>query len=84
MRVHALANGGLAGRAAFAVGGRIGAVQRNRARRRLRVAAAQVLQAYPGFDILVSVRPGSVEPPFTELTDWLEQAVGHAVSRVQR
>ena len=69
-------------RAAFAVGGQPGAVQRNRARRRLRAAAEPLLQERPGFDVLVSVQPMSPEPPFTQLVEGLAAAFREAVSRV--
>lgn len=84
IRVRALANGAPVSRAAFAVGGRVGAVQRNRARRRLRVAAARVLAEQPGFDVLVSVRPQSPEQPFAQLVEGLERALHEAVSRARQ
>jgi len=71
-------------RAAFAVSGRVGAVERNRARRRLRAAATTVLPGRPGFDVLVSLRPGAAEPPFAQLLEALGRAVSQAVSRVER
>lgn len=84
IRVHALPNGGPTSRAAFAVSGRTGAVQRNRTRRRLRAAATEVLEDRPGFDVLVSARPGAPEPPFARLIEALRLAMSQAASRAAR
>ena len=69
-------------RAAFAVGGHAGAVQRNRARRRLRAATQPLLQELLGFDVLVSARPVSTEQPFAHLVEGVGRALREAVSRV--
>ncbi|MDE3116665.1 MAG: ribonuclease P protein component [Pseudomonadota bacterium] len=54
-----------------------GAVQRNRAKRRLRAAAAAVLPLYgrQGNDYVLVARPGTLSRPFTSLLDDLAGAV---------
>ena len=52
------------------------AVARNRARRRLRAAVAQVMsQAQPGTDYVVIARQGTLKRPFAALTTDLETAL---------
>ncbi len=54
-----------------------GAVERNRARRRLRAAAQKVMlgRAHPGFDYVVIARQATVTRPFSDLTGDLETAL---------
>lgn len=56
-----------------------GAVVRNRAKRRLRAAAAQVLfaEGRPGYDyVLVGRHEGTISRPFPQLLDDLRTALG--------
>ena len=57
-----------------------GAVERNRARRRLREAVRRVLPgpARPGFDYVVVARPEALSRPFAALLDDLEAAFARA------
>lgn len=65
-------------RVGLIVGRRIGgAVARNRARRRIRHALAE-LDLTVGFDYVVIARPGLVEATFQELVDGLRMAVAAA------
>ena len=58
----------------FVAGKRVGnAVQRNRAKRRLRAAAAQVPMP-EGVAIIVIALPGANAAPFPRLVRWLEEA----------
>jgi len=54
-----------------------GAVQRNRARRRLRAAAGQVipLHAKAGYDLVLIARGATVKRPFRALLEDLEAAL---------
>ncbi len=54
-----------------------GAVQRNRAKRRLRAAVASIMpyHAKPGFDFVVVGRVETVARPFNRLVGDLEQAL---------
>lgn len=53
------------------------AVERNRAKRRLRAAAAEVfpLHGRPGFDYVLIARPGALTQPFTLLLDDVKEAL---------
>ena len=62
-------------RVGFVAGKRLGgAVARNRAKRRLRQAMAQV-ELPPGTRLVVIAQEGVNEAPFGRLVEWLEQAV---------
>lgn len=64
-----------------------GAVQRNRAKRRLRAAAAQALPglARPGWDyVLIGRRDATAERPFLELVADLAEGVARLHARVDR
>lgn len=62
----------------FVAGRRVGnAVQRNRAKRRLRAAAAQV-PLRPRTAYVVVAGPEAVDAEFTRLVGWLAGAVGAA------
>ena len=62
-------------RVGFVAGKRLGgAVARNRAKRRLRQAMAQVALP-PGTRFVVIAQEGVNEVPFDRLVEWLEQAV---------
>jgi ribonuclease P protein component len=54
-----------------------GAVERNRARRRLKAAVRQVAEAHAveGYDYVLIARSGTVKRPFAELTMDLERAL---------
>ncbi len=74
---HAAASEG-AIRVGFTATKRIGkAVVRNRARRRLRAAAAHVIPAHamPGHDYVLIARSGTLERPFADLLRDLETAL---------
>jgi ribonuclease P protein component len=60
-----------------------GAVVRNRARRRLRAAAAAVLpvRGLPGWDYVLIARDGTVDRPFAALLGDLETALGRIARR---
>lgn len=63
-----------------------GAVVRNRARRRLRAAAAAVLpvRGLPGWDYVLIARDGTVDRPFAALLGDLEAALGRVARRPQQ
>jgi ribonuclease P protein component len=79
VRVRALTTSRAAPRAAVAVRGARTAVQRNRARRRLRAAVDAVLADRAGVDVLVvaAARAGAVTP-FARLRDDLATALHRA------
>lgn len=56
-----------------------GAVQRNRARRRLRVLARELLPAHgqPGFDYVLIARTATLDRPFDALRSDLEKGLRH-------
>lgn len=60
-----------------------GAVVRNRARRRLRAAAAQLLPriGLPGWDYVLIARDGTVDRAFPDLLGDLEAALGRVARR---
>jgi ribonuclease P protein component len=65
-------------RVGFTASRKVGnAVVRNRAKRRLRAAAAQVLpeQGRPGSDYVLIARAGTTDRPFSELIADLERAL---------
>jgi ribonuclease P protein component len=66
-----LSNGEVISRCGFTVSKRIGsAVQRNRARRRMREAVRQLWHVItPGWDLVWIARPGINDAEFTELQD---------------
>lgn len=84
LRVSVLPNGETYSRAAIAVVRAPGAVQRNRARRRLRAAAGRVLAAHPGYDLVVHARGDQPEASFAALVTALSAAVGQAEAVVRR
>lgn len=84
MRVIAAANGGPVSRLGVAAPRMSNAVNRNRARRRLREAARPLLAAHPGHDFIVSAGPPSLEMPFLELVAAVNEAGGQAVTRLLR
>jgi ribonuclease P protein component len=66
-------------RLAVVAGRRLGsAVQRNRAKRRLRAAAASA-GLPPGYDFVVVARSGALTTPFAVLVDHLAEAVRRVV-----
>ena len=72
---------GSALRVGFTASRKVGiAVERNRARRRLRAAVEQVmaLHAAPGRDYVLIARAGTVRRPFAALLGDLEAALRHA------
>jgi len=73
-------------RVGFTVSRKVGrATERNRARRRLRAAATEVLPRYgrPGYDYVLIGRRETLERPYDRLVDDLRQAVlGVAARRV--
>lgn len=60
----------------------VGAVPRNRLRRRLR-AASRALVAAGGYDLIVSARPEALALPFTELQSHVARAGGAALARAR-
>ncbi len=60
-----------------------GAVVRNRARRRLRAAAVEILpeSGRPGYDYVLIARVGTVKRPYRELLQDLRTAVGRVETR---
>jgi ribonuclease P protein component len=54
-----------------------GAVERNRARRRLRAAVAKVIPEYakPGYDLVLVARKGTLARPFPKLLDDLVKSL---------
>jgi ribonuclease P protein component len=70
-------------RVAFSIPGAGGAVQRNRARRRLRAAITPLLLQYPRLDLVVSLPGSATEIPFPELHNALASALGAAGRSVQ-
>jgi ribonuclease P protein component len=77
-------------RVGFTASRKVGqAVDRNRARRRLKAAAAKVLpvRARPGYDYVIIARRGTLKRPFPALVTDLEQAlqrIDNAPSRTDR
>ncbi len=74
-------------RVGFTASRRVGqAVDRNRARRRLKAAAAKVLpvQARPGYDYVIIARRGTLKRPFPALVSDLEQALQRIDSAPRR
>jgi ribonuclease P protein component len=67
----------------FVAGRRIGgAVERNRAKRRLRAAMARV-PLPPGASFIVVASPGVNEASFQKLVDWLSTAVANEADRLE-
>jgi ribonuclease P protein component len=60
-----------------------GAVERNRLRRRLRMAARGI-GAAEGYDLVVSVRPEAAELSFAELSRQVGEAAAVALERARR
>jgi ribonuclease P protein component len=60
------------------------AVERNRAKRRLRAAAAALLPLYglPGSDYVLVARPGTLTRPFAELLEDLAAALKSATAKL--
>ena len=83
LRVTLLPNGHDYSRAAVAVVRARGAVERNRARRRLRAAAGALLAAQPGYDVVVHARGDRPEETYATLLAGLAAAVGRAQARVK-
>jgi ribonuclease P protein component len=84
IRVRALHGDSAVSRVAFAVPGAVGAVSRNRARRRLRAAIAPVLMEHPGLDMIVSLPGRAAEMPFASLRDALASALSAASQAAQQ
>lgn len=61
-------------------------MERNRARRRLRAAAARVLgpDSLPGFDVVLIGRKATLDRPFPALVDDLELALAKAIAGLER
>ena len=78
-----LPNGEDYSRAAIAVVRARGAVERNRARRRLRAAAGSLLAAHPGYDLVVHARGDRPKESYPALMAALSAAVTQAQSRVR-
>jgi RNase P protein component len=78
VRVQAAPNGREDARLGLSVPGLPGAVQRNRARRRLR-EAARGLDAHHGFDLVVSTDASVLTLPFALLRGQVETAAAAAV-----
>jgi len=73
-------------RAGFTATRKLGnAVMRNRAKRRLRAAAAEVLpeRGRPGFDYVLVARPGTLSQPYARLVADLAGAVAAAHLRLE-
>ena len=83
VRVRALPGESAVSRVAFAVPGAIGAVSRNRARRRLRAAISPVLLEHPGLDVVVSLHGRATEMPFLSLRSALTAALTSASRSTQ-
>ena len=83
LRVSLLPNGEHFSRAAIAVVRAPGAVQRNRARRRLRAAAGSLLAARPGYDVVVHGRGDRTEGTYAALVAALGSAVDQAAAKVR-
>ena len=80
MRVRALVTGSGCARAAVGVRGSRSAVERNRARRRLRAALREVLPRHGGVDVLVTVSASdATRTAFAMLRDDLATAIAVAV-----
>lgn len=68
---------------AVVAGRRVGnAVQRNRAKRRLRDAVSRV-RLCEDTAYIVTARPGVNEAPFDRLVEWLEEAVMRSVAAIE-
>ena len=78
VRVQAAPNGREEARVGLSVPGLPGAVERNRARRRLR-EAARGLDAHHGFDLVVSTDASALTVPFALLRGQVETAAMAAV-----
>jgi ribonuclease P protein component len=80
VQVRAVANDAACTRVGLAVRGSSGAVQRNRARRRLREAARPAAMARPGHDLVLSgAAPLLLSTPFAELRGDVELALRRAL-----
>jgi ribonuclease P protein component len=65
-------------RVGFTASRKVGnAVKRNRARRRLKALAAEMIASgvHPGFDLVLIARPATVDRPFDELRRDLQQGL---------
>lgn len=82
LRVSVLMNGERRSRAAVAVVGARGAVERNRLRRQLRAASRVVLAAAPGCDVVVHAKAGRDAVRFAALVDSLRAALRNAHGRL--
>jgi len=81
VRVHAAPNGRDDARVGLSVPGMASAVERNRARRRLREAARE-LRAHRGYDLIVSCDTTAVTAPLPLLREQVEAAALRGISRV--
>lgn len=79
VRVHAAPNGRDDARVGLSLPGMAGAVERNRARRRLR-EAARPLRAHHGYDLIVSCDASAVTAPFQLLREQVEAAALSGIS----
>jgi ribonuclease P protein component len=82
VRVQAAPNGRDEARLGLSVPGMAGAVERNRARRRLR-EAARGLRDHHGYDLIVSADASALRVPFSLLRDQVEAAARGAVARAR-
>lgn len=82
VRVNVVMNGEPCSRAAVAVVGARGAVERNRLRRQLRAASREALGAWPGCDVVVQAKAGGDAVRYPALVDALRAALGQAEARL--